>query len=55
MVQIGDESAPIQLAQFLGWPFPVLKYKCVFKNKIWGSDFIKQHAETYGLKLSKCL
>jgi len=25
-----------------------------FSNKIYGSNFIKQHSETYGLKLSKC-
>ena len=30
----------------LGWPFPVLKYKHIFLNKIYGSHFIKQHSET---------
>jgi len=31
-------------AGFLGWPFPVLKYK--YTNKIYGSGFVKQHSET---------
>jgi len=39
---IGNESVPIQL----GWPFPVLKCKCIFSNKIHGNNFIKQHSET---------
>ena len=31
----------------LGWPFPMLKYKYIyFWNKIYGSNFIKQHSET---------
>jgi len=30
----------------LGWPFPVLKYQNIFSNKIYGSNFIKQHSET---------
>ena len=30
----------------LGWPFPVLKYKYIFSNKIYGRNFIKQHSET---------
>ena len=29
----------------LGWPFPMLKYY-IFWNKIYGSNFIKQHSET---------
>jgi len=33
-------------AVFLGWPFPVLKYKCICANKKYGSNFIKQHSET---------
>jgi len=31
----------------LGWPFPTLKYKYVFSNRIYRSDFIEQHSETY--------
>ena len=32
----------------LCWPFSIsmLKYKCIFANKIYGSNFIKQHLET---------
>jgi len=30
----------------LVWPFPVLKYKYIFSNGIYGSHFIKQHPET---------
>jgi len=30
----------------VGWPFPTLKYRYIFKNKIYGSDFIKQHSDT---------
>ena len=30
----------------LGWLFPMLKYKIVFSNKIYGSNFSKQHSET---------
>jgi len=32
----------------LGWPFPMLRYKyiCIFSNKIYRSNFIKQHSET---------
>jgi len=39
----------------LGWPSPMLTYKCIFSNKIYGNHFIKQHSENcYGLKLRKC-
>jgi len=30
----------------LGRPFPMLKYKIYPSNKIYGTDFIKQHLET---------
>ena len=30
----------------LGWPFPMLKYKYIFRKKIHGSSFIRQHSET---------
>jgi len=30
----------------LCWPFPMLKYKYIFADKIYGSNFIKQHSET---------
>jgi len=30
----------------LGWPVPMLKYKYIFSNKIYGSNFIKQHSES---------
>jgi len=45
---IGNESVPIQLASdgSLGWPFSSLKYKYIFWNNIYGSNFIKQHSET---------
>ena len=29
-----------------GWPLSVLKYKYLFSNKTYGSNFIKQHSET---------
>jgi len=29
-----------------GWPFAALKYKCIFRNKTCGSNFIKRHSET---------
>jgi len=29
----GNESVPIQLAQCRFWPFPALKYKCIFQMK----------------------
>jgi len=45
---IGNESVPIQLAQC---PFPGLaisnaKILTYFSNKIYGSNFSKQHSET---------
>jgi len=43
---IGNESAPIQLAGSLGWPFPALKYKYVFRIKYTEAIFVKQHSET---------
>jgi len=33
----------------------MLEYKCIFSNKIYGSNFIELHSETvraYGLKLA---
>jgi len=33
-------------ASTMGWPFPMLKYKYIFSNKIYGSNFIKHHSET---------
>jgi len=37
-------------------PVSILKYKNIFSNKKYGSNFIKQHSETVGsgLKLLKC-
>jgi len=32
-IYIGNKSVPIQLAQCLGWPFPMLKYKYIFQIK----------------------
>jgi len=29
----------------LDWPFPMLKYKYIFENKIYWSNFIKRHSE----------
>jgi len=34
------------LVPCMGWPFPVLKYKYFFSNKIYGSNFIERHSET---------
>jgi len=31
----------------LGWPFPMPKYKYIFQIKTYGSNFIKQHSETF--------
>jgi len=44
---IGDESVSIQLAQcrFPGLAISDAKYKYIFP-KVYGSNFIKQHAET---------
>jgi len=44
---IGNESVPIQLAQcwFPGL-VPMLKYKYIFLDIIYGSNCIKQHSET---------
>jgi len=33
-------------AGFLGWPFPMLQYKCIFREKIYGSSLIKRHSQT---------
>jgi len=45
---IGNESAPIQLAQcrFPGLAISNAKIQICFWNKIYGSNFIKQHSET---------
>ena len=57
---IENESAPIELAQCWfpgGWHgrFQCKKYKYIFSNKIYGSNFVKQHSETaMALKLPKC-
>jgi len=49
--RIGNESVPIQLAQcrFPGLTISIAKILIYFPNKIYGSNFIKQHSETYGL------
>ena len=33
-------------ARSLRWSFPMLKYRYIFLNKIYGNNFIKQHSET---------
>jgi len=39
----------------LGWTFPMLKYKYILEQKIYGSNFIEQHSENcYGLIVPKC-
>ena len=45
---IGNESVPIQLAQcrFPGLAISSAKILIYFLNKIYGSNFIKQHSET---------
>jgi len=45
---IGNDTAPIQLAQcrFPGLAIYTAKIIVYFSNKIYGSDFIKQHSET---------
>ena len=47
---IGNESVPRynwHSAGSLRWPFPMLKYTNIFfSNKIYESNFIKQHSET---------
>jgi len=49
------KSNSTALAGFLGWPFPMLKYKCIFSNKIYGSIFCRTALEScYGLQLPKC-
>jgi len=47
-VKIGNESAPIQLAQcrFPGLAISNAKVLIYFSNKIYGRNFIKQHSET---------
>jgi len=30
----------------MGWPFSMLKTMNIFSDKIYGSNFIKQHSET---------
>jgi len=52
---IGNESAPIQLAQFRlpGLTVTSAEILIYFSNKIHGNNFIKQHSETDGLKLPK--
>ena len=49
MSDIGNESVPIQLAQcqFPGQAMiSSAKILIYFSNKIYGSNFIKQHSET---------
>jgi len=29
-----------------GWPIPMLIYAYIFSNKIYGSNFVKQHSKT---------
>jgi len=54
---IGNKSVPIQLAEcrFPGLAISNAKIQIyIFSNKIYGSNFIKQHPDCYGLKLPKC-
>jgi len=39
----------------LDWPFPTLKYSYIFRKKIYGSNFIKQHSETVIVRVTKML
>jgi len=43
----GNESVPIQLAQcwFTGLAISNAKIEIYFSNKIYGSNFVKQHSE----------
>ena len=45
---IGNESVPIQSAQcwFPGLAISSAKIQIYFSNKIYGSNFVKQHSET---------
>jgi len=45
---MGNESVPIQLTQcrFPGQAISNVKILMHFSNKIYGSNFIKQHSET---------
>jgi len=48
MQPTGNDSVPIQMAQcwFAGLPVSNAKTMAYFSNKIYGSNFIKQHSET---------
>jgi len=48
VLSVGNESVPIQLAQcrFPGLAISSAKILIYFSNKIYGSNFIKQHSET---------
>jgi len=39
-----------QSAGYLGWPFPVLKYYCIFQTTIYGSNFVEQHSKTVTIR-----
>ena len=54
---IGNESVPIQLARYRFPGLAISDAKILlyfFSDGIYGSNFIKEHSETYGLKLPKC-
>jgi len=54
---VGNESAPIQLAQcwFTGWPFPEQKCKYIFQRTYMRKQFYQTaFGNCYGLKLPKC-
>jgi len=43
-----------QSAGFLGWPFPMLKYKYTFQIKYTEAILSNRTRKLYGLKLPKC-
>jgi len=55
--EIGNESAPIQLAQcrFPGLAISNAKIFIYFSKKIYGSNFIEQHSETVIVRVTKML
>jgi len=38
----------------LGWPFPTLKYKCIFQRKYTEAIYQTALGNCYGLKLAEC-
>jgi len=41
-------------ADSLGWPFPILKYRYIFRIKYTKQFYRTAHGNCYGLKLAKC-